>query len=1408
MERYLFAATTGNVRPTDAVDMYWKDKYDKHCPYRNQPKGTKEYNALATQHLVQFDNKKSRFGVTTFNSSKPGSTVSNKGSRVSKGSSTYVQHESTGSPSKANGVVKGDYCIENEYKHILDVEKAPVIATNDDNNLLQKRVYNLYGIPMNHEDFKEQMSSGRIQQELEKTTNAQRRVEKDARTRNSATETKRPKSVASKLKGKLLSNIPEWMGGSGTGGYHPHRVFPSTDGEKASKSAPRHGYYAAGSTPSQRSVRFAEENKEDEQASFGAHASERGAKGTSDYYDVTSATARDLARVPPQAASRGGGRGSGALYDREGASRQAKQVGRAQQEHQLHEYGSQEREIEQLMLEEGNQKPPCGVDTIMKYYEETPNYRGKKLATKVSGNREEFVGFKTKADYGHKTLRAGTGSEVSSRPTSARRPPSAGSKPNINAGPVFGGGGSGRKTQWPHHRPSSASPGGGDRSYVNPRAPERVAAAAAASEPGRPKSAVSHGKFIRQYCSSRVNPDLKPYRRPTNSEGGKFVQTILSTEERLKALEAEQADQKAEFQRLLAAHPEGKGSMAEELVPKPKPTPKLIVQVDDQEEVNGEAGVSSGMPSPMLMEQQLLERETNIVQSVVASPTKPGGSGDGGAPHSPLSPASTGVKCFAVPVADSVSPLMGRGNGGGDVAEVDAVPALRPNPFGGPPGGPMGRPNPFGGPPGGPMGRPNPFGGPPGGGGGGGFLAMLQAGKSSLKKAPVEVKTASEEVKLSEEEEHQLEARRTHYKAFLTAVGRLYVPVVTIDDFNDERKLLGRGKFAAVYSATCRESSTFRRLTSESQCRHQHRGEHMLVHQESDHLGSVERDILFAIKLAQYAVFKGHSPSRNGRQSPEASASSPFAKFVNEHKAINDVAISRGTYSLPPLAIVDEYQREIESMTMLKGHANILHLLGIITPEDPSKTSRPGSPAGGGSTAGIARDMINDYSFRLGLVLEYMDIGNLGVVLEDKDWQENNGVSERLHIAQGVAAGLTHMHKHRYVHRDIKVHNIMLKVGAANPATGRPTVIAKVADFGTAVHLQEGDMLNNMVGTMGYIAPEAYAPGEYGLPVDMFAYAVVVWATFSQTRVNPMADVKFGDASNKKVPSEGQEGVDEEDSSIEGEEKQDCDIYAAAALSEQNMRPEFGPEHPVLVSELVEGCWIANPALRPCASTVAGLLTKLLAEPARLMHVYDIRYAHFLHLNRSFEHEDFDPGLYIQDPQYYHDETTAPASRRNKTEYAAALSEHGVRRSSDHGLLETSEDIVCQNDADLVDKLVAPRSMISLVKNEGDSLLRSVRESVAEEGSGSRIAQVARSVASSQRRLDMLSEAEGSSSSSTDDYDASRVTSSRVSFSLGGPDNGSSSNLLVAARSGSATAFVKKVFTIALSRGNSTVHPE
>jgi serine/threonine protein kinase len=87
--------------------------------------------------------------------------------------------------------------------------------------------------------------------------------------------------------------------------------------------------------------------------------------------------------------------------------------------------------------------------------------------------------------------------------------------------------------------------------------------------------------------------------------------------------------------------------------------------------------------------------------------------------------------------------------------------------------------------------------------------------------------------------------------------------------------------------------------------------------------------------------------------------------------------------------------------------------------------------------------------------------------------------------ALGIAAGLAHLHSRDIIHRDLKPANVLMSDDC------RP----RVADFGLArnIPVEEQVQMTGGVGTIKYMAPELINDGDYGLPVDVFAWAFIFW---------------------------------------------------------------------------------------------------------------------------------------------------------------------------------------------------------------------------------------------------------------------------------------------------------------------------
>lgn len=154
-----------------------------------------------------------------------------------------------------------------------------------------------------------------------------------------------------------------------------------------------------------------------------------------------------------------------------------------------------------------------------------------------------------------------------------------------------------------------------------------------------------------------------------------------------------------------------------------------------------------------------------------------------------------------------------------------------------------------------------------------------------------------------------------------------------------------------------------------------------------------------------------------------------------------------------------EYTREMDMMSHLPDHPNILKLLGACKAPD-----------------------------KLILVMQHCSGGSLYQLLHSPsaylNWRQLVG------ICLATAEGMLHLHSHHALHRDLKSGNILLDGSG----------VVKVADFGLS-RLQAatyGEPLTAELGTWQWMAPEVVAPWDkrgavYTEKADVYSFGIVMW---------------------------------------------------------------------------------------------------------------------------------------------------------------------------------------------------------------------------------------------------------------------------------------------------------------------------
>jgi serine/threonine protein kinase len=243
----------------------------------------------------------------------------------------------------------------------------------------------------------------------------------------------------------------------------------------------------------------------------------------------------------------------------------------------------------------------------------------------------------------------------------------------------------------------------------------------------------------------------------------------------------------------------------------------------------------------------------------------------------------------------------------------------------------------------------------------------------------------------------------------------------------------------------------------------------------------------------------------------------------------------------------------------------------------------------------------------LAIAVELIRGSDLGSCIGDPSWQQRTNPSVRHQLLLDIASALQHMHSKRFIHRDVKSHNILIH----EYSTG--LFVAKICDFGTAVQLQlpillspkerarilssrfpptqakntsrtsdggslyssprfvveerdrEDEVIDinedlGVVGTLGYTAPEILEQQPYSYPVDVFSFAIAAWELFAEDIcVNPL--------------------------------KNPDNLLDRIHLGE---RPPWQDSHPHQMREVISSCWMSLPTLRPSMAEVA---RNLLASP-------------------------------------------------------------------------------------------------------------------------------------------------------------------------------------------------------------------
>ncbi|XP_052873847.1 serine/threonine-protein kinase Nek2 [Anopheles cruzii] len=139
------------------------------------------------------------------------------------------------------------------------------------------------------------------------------------------------------------------------------------------------------------------------------------------------------------------------------------------------------------------------------------------------------------------------------------------------------------------------------------------------------------------------------------------------------------------------------------------------------------------------------------------------------------------------------------------------------------------------------------------------------------------------------------------------------------------------------------------------------------------------------------------------------------------------------------------------------------------------------------------------------IVLEYAERGNLASFLERRS---SDGVFLNQHTVLAkfadIADGLVYLHQRNVIHRDLKPANVLIS------ADNR----LKLADFGIAKIMHDGDPNRTIVGTPLYMAPEVAKGRDYDYKSDVWALGIIFYELCALE--HPFVDRFVGGSSSKR----------------------------------------------------------------------------------------------------------------------------------------------------------------------------------------------------------------------------------------------------------------------------------------------------
>nr|AFK09219.1 calcium-dependent protein kinase [Dunaliella salina] len=150
---------------------------------------------------------------------------------------------------------------------------------------------------------------------------------------------------------------------------------------------------------------------------------------------------------------------------------------------------------------------------------------------------------------------------------------------------------------------------------------------------------------------------------------------------------------------------------------------------------------------------------------------------------------------------------------------------------------------------------------------------------------------------------------------------------------------------------------------------------------------------------------------------------------------------------------VEDVRREVQILLHLAGHPNVVQLKGVY--EDKGYVH---------------------------MVMELCEGGELFDRIADKGHFSERQAAE---VVRTIVSVVHHCHTMNVIHRDLKPENFLL-------TSKKPNGTLKATDFGLSRFFKDGQVLNDIVGSPFYVAPEVLRR-QYGKEADIWSCGVILY---------------------------------------------------------------------------------------------------------------------------------------------------------------------------------------------------------------------------------------------------------------------------------------------------------------------------